>query len=350
MNFKQYSVENTGYYRGCRPLTRFVIRSIFILFLVLSFCPSIPAKEKVDYRSELNHLIPVNIILKFYRFDAAKNSIQVRGISIDSGTYLALGSISKFMQNIQKSQYFKRVRLSNTRRIKYEGKKAYSFTVDIICAGKNEKEGIAKARDITVSGDPGNVIRQELSRIKPKNVIIKGINYDQRSESVHFNGISIHSAKMGSLHSISRLMQSIQKSSFFKNASLATVKRSVYKGKTAHLFTIKMQIDEKTKKYLEIETTYGGNIEKKLEKAMLIEKPPNIVVKNVKFNRKSRMMLFEAIAIGETKSAVFESLAKFMENLKKSPYFEDALIHSGDWIDYKGKKAYRAGGEVIYHK
>ena len=87
----------------------------------------------------------------------------------------------------------------------------------------------------------------EVAYLMPQNVFIKNLSIDVANNTVGFDGMSVEiSSPTDSLDAISKFMQSIQKSSYFQEATLSGTMKQTYEEKTAYAFHIDIKIKTKT--------------------------------------------------------------------------------------------------------
>jgi Tfp pilus assembly protein PilN len=80
---------------------------------------------------EIAYIMPSNIYVNSLSIEPTDKSISFSGSSLELPKQQPLDQISKFMQNLQKSKYFKNATLSNTNHTTIEGKEAYTFSIRV---------------------------------------------------------------------------------------------------------------------------------------------------------------------------------------------------------------------------
>ncbi len=83
----------------------------------------------------------------------------------------------------------------------------------------------------------------ELALIMPKNIFIRNLSIDPTRRQITFNGLSVEVGGAQPLDSISKFMTNLQKSRYFKTATLSNTSRTKYAERTAYGFQIRAEYD-----------------------------------------------------------------------------------------------------------
>lgn len=81
-------------------------------------------------------------------------------------------------------------------------------------------------------------LMDELALIIPQNVFIRDLKIDPTNLSMNFGGFAVAVGGSPPLESISRFMRNLQKSKYFKDATLTSTRRTTYKKREAFDFRI----------------------------------------------------------------------------------------------------------------
>ena len=87
-------------------------------------------------------------------------------------------------------------------------------------------------------------LMDELAMIMPKNIFIRNLTIEPTTQMMSFNGQSVDMGpKAQPLEMISKFMRNLQKSKYFKDATLASTRRTVYEKRDSFEFSIRAEYD-----------------------------------------------------------------------------------------------------------